>query len=120
LRLLTYIPMMKMLLDKPVVFLVDEVENSIHPMLIKAFLKLFTENPNSQGQLIYTTHECHLLNQKDIRADEVWFCQKNDGATKLYSLNDYKEHNTIDIEKGYLAGRYGAIPFLGNLMELKD
>ncbi len=120
LRLLTYIPMMKMLLDKPVVFLVDEVENSIHPMLIKAFLKLFTENPNSKGQLIYTTHECHLLNQKDIRADEVWFCQKNDGATKLYSLNDYKEHNTIDIEKGYLAGRYGAIPFLGNLMELKD
>lgn len=120
LRLLTYIPMMKKLLDSPVVYLVDEIENSIHPMLIKAFLKLFTENPKSQGQLIYTTHECHLLSQKDIRSDEVWFCQKDKGATNLYSLNDFKEHDTINIEKGYLAGRYGAIPYLGNLEELTD
>lgn len=71
------------------------------------------------GQLIFTTHESNLLDQELFRQDEIWFAEKNqDGATDLYSLSDFKEHKTIDIRKGYLTGRYGSIPFLGNLKDL--
>ncbi|TAE35352.1 MAG: ATP-binding protein, partial [Sphingobacteriales bacterium] len=72
-----------------------------------------------KGQLIFTTHESNLLDQDILRTDEIWFTQKDiDGATKLFSLSDYKVHNTIDIENGYLNGRYGGIPFLSNLEDL--
>lgn len=95
------------------VFFVDEIENSLHPSVIKQLIKYFG-NSDSKGQLIFTTHQCVLLDQQEVmRPDEVWFAEKNNGDTKMYSLNDFKEHNTIDIQKGYLAGRYGAIPFAG-------
>lgn len=112
--LLSKLPILFKLIKKDQVFLIDELECSLHPQLIKRFLELFLEKRTSKGQLIFTTHEVHLLNQKLLRADEVWFTQKTNGISKIYSLNDFKEHNTIDIEKGYLAGRYGAIPFMGD------
>ena len=74
---------------------------------------------NIKGQLIFTTHETSLLNQEILRPDEIWFAQKDiDGSTKLYSLSDFKIHHTIDIENGYLKGRFGGIPFLSNLKDL--
>ena len=45
-----------------------------------------------------------------MRPDEVWLTEKKDGATKLYSLNEFKLHNTLNIENGYLEGRYGGVP----------
>ena len=69
--------------------------------------------------MIFSTHESNLLDQEIFRTDEIWFTEKSVlGSTKLYSLSDFKEHNTIYIRKGYLNGRYGAIPFLGNLQDL--
>ena len=63
-------------------------------------------------RLIFTTHESNLLDQDIFRQDEIWFAEKNNtGSTDLYSLSDFKEHKTIDIQKGYLNGRYGSIPF---------
>ena len=71
------------------------------------------------GQLILSTHESNLLDQNIFRPDEIWFAEKNkEGATELYALSEFKEHHTIDIRKGYLNGRYGGIPFLGNLKDL--
>ena len=71
------------------------------------------------GQLIFTTHESNLLDQKIFRTDEIWFTEKdNNGSTDIYSLSDFKEHKTKDIQKGYLCGRYGSIPFLSNLQDL--
>ncbi len=118
-RLLDFIPAFKSIISNEKVFIIDEIERSIHPLLIKELVQKFSLDPNSKGQLIFSTHESNLLNQDIFRQDEIWFAEKNkDGSTDLYSLNDFKEHKTIDIQKGYLNGRYGSIPFLGNLQDL--
>ncbi len=119
LRLLDFIPAFKVIVSKKKVFIIDEIERSMHPVLIKKLIKKFSSDENTKGQLVFTTHECNLLDQSIFRQDEIWFAEKDrKGCTDLYSLSDYKEHNTIDIRKGYLNGRYGSIPFLGNLDEL--
>ncbi|REG87111.1 AAA family ATPase [Algoriphagus antarcticus] len=118
-RLLDFVPAFMEVISDRRVFLIDEIERSIHPLLIKELVKKFSDDPETQGQLIFTTHESNLLDQELFRQDEIWFAEKNiDGATDLYSLSDFKEHKTLDIRKGYLNGRYGSIPFLGNLKDL--
>lgn len=118
-RLLDFIPAFQDLVNKRKVFFIDEIERSIHPLLIKELVKKFSLDSNTKGQLIFTTHESNLLDQEIFRQDEIWFTEKDkNGATDLYSLSDFKEHKTIDIRKGYLNGRYGSIPFLGNLQDL--
>ncbi|NDC41430.1 MAG: hypothetical protein EBZ77_07770 [Chitinophagia bacterium] len=98
---------------------IDEIERSIHPALIKELIRKFAADDTTLGQLIFTTHESNLLDQQLFRPDEIWFAEKNkQGATELYALSEFKEHHTIDIRKGYLNGRYGAIPFLSNLTDL--
>jgi AAA15 family ATPase/GTPase len=100
-------------------YIVDEIERSIHPILIKELISKFSKEENTKGQLIFTSHESNLLDQDILRTDEIWFAEKNNrGETKLYSLSDFKEHSTIDIRKGYLQGRYGGIPFISNLQDL--
>jgi AAA15 family ATPase/GTPase len=116
-KILNLIPALYDAIEKDNVICIDEIENSIHPSLITALIAYYS-NSQSKGQLIFTTHETELLNQqKYMRSDEVWFTEKHNGDTKLYSLNDFKEHNTINIKNGYLEGRYGGIPFIGNLGE---
>ncbi|NOQ36416.1 MAG: AAA family ATPase [Methylococcaceae bacterium] len=118
-RLLDFIPAFQSIIHKNKVFIIDEIERSIHPLLIKELIKKFSEDTQTNGQLIFTTHESNLLDQDIFRQDEIWFAEKdNDGCSDLYSLSDFKEHSTIDIRKGYLTGRYGSIPFLANLKDL--
>ena len=119
-RLLDFVPAFKNVISSEKVYIVDEIERSIHPLLIKELVKKFSLDNNTKGQLIFTTHESNLLDQEIFRQDEIWFAEKDsNGSTDLYSLSDFKEHKTIDIRKGYLNGRYGSIPFLGNLEDLK-
>lgn len=114
-KLLNLIPALFDAIEKEYTICIDEIENSIHPSLISALISYFSKS-KSKGQLIFTTHETELLNQQKLmRPDEVWFAEKHEGDTKIYSLNDFKEHNTINIKNGYLEGRYGGIPFIGNL-----
>lgn len=116
-KLLNLIPALYDAIEKEYTICIDEIENSIHPSLISALISYFSKS-KSKGQLIFTTHETELLNQQKLmRPDEVWFAEKHEGETRLYSLNDFKEHNTINIKNGYLEGRYGGIPFIGNLDE---
>jgi AAA15 family ATPase/GTPase len=118
-RLLDFVPAFQDIIVKNKVYVIDEIERSIHPLLIKELLTKFSLDPNTKGQLIFTTHESNLLDQEIFRKDEIWFAEKDkNGSTDLYSLSDFKEHKTIDIRKGYLNGRYGSIPFLGNLKDL--
>lgn len=118
-RLLDFVPAFRSIISNEKVFFIDEIERSIHPLLIKELVRKFSLDPDTKGQLIFSTHESNLLDQEIFRQDEIWFAEKNnDGSTDLYSLNDFKEHKTIDIQKGYLNGRYGSIPFLGNLQDL--
>lgn len=118
-RLLDYIPAFQDIISKEKVYIVDEIERSIHPLLIKELIKKFSEDLNSKGQLIFSTHESNLLDQEIFRQDEIWFAEKEkNGCTDLYPLSEFKEHHTKNIRKGYLNGRYGGIPFLGNLQDL--
>jgi len=118
-RLLDLVPAFRDLVQKKKVYFIDEIERSLHPLLIKNLIKKFSEDKDTKGQLIFTTHESNLLDQDIFRQDEIWFAEKdNTGSTDLYSLSSFKEHKTIDIQKGYLSGRYGSIPFLGNLQDL--
>jgi AAA15 family ATPase/GTPase len=118
-KLLYLLPAIYDVISNEAVYFIDELERSIHPSLIKELIRKFSHDFKSKGQMVFTTHESVLLDQKIFRQDEIWFAEKDaNGCTDMYSLNDYKEHKTIDIRKGYLDGRYGAIPFLGNLRDL--
>ena len=118
-RLLNFAPAFKNIFLEDKVVLIDEIERSIHPLLIKELIRKFSAESYTKGQLIFTTHESNLLDQNIFRQDEIWFTEKDiEGATDIYSLSDFKEHKTIDIRKGYLGGRYGSIPFLGNFNDL--
>jgi hypothetical protein len=118
-RLLDYLPALYRVIYHSRIYFVDEIERSIHPLLIKELIDKFSKDQHTKGQLIFSTHESNLLDQDIFRTDEIWFAEKSKiGATQLYPLSDFKEHHTIDIRKGYLSGRYGAIPFLGNLKDL--
>lgn len=101
------------------VVLIDEIDRSIHPSLTKAVVKSFMDAPKANGQLIFTTHEANLLDLNIFRQDEIWFAEKNkEGATALYPLSDFKVRADVSIKKGYLNGRFGAIPFLGDFEAL--
>jgi len=117
-RLLDYLPAFYTAIKTKRIYLIDEIERSVHPLLIKELIKKFSHDEFTKGQLIFSTHESNLLDQDIFRPDEIWFAEKNKGATEVYALSEFKEHHTIDIRKGYLNGRYGGIPFLGNLKDL--
>jgi AAA15 family ATPase/GTPase len=102
------------------VLVVDELEASLHPSLAQEIVSLFnnpSKNPNN-AQLIFSTHDTNLLGttlgEPALRRDQVWLTEKDsEGGTVLYPLTDYKPRKSENLERGYLQGRYGAIPFLG-------
>jgi AAA15 family ATPase/GTPase len=111
-RLLTLIPALYDAMYQNKTVFIDEIDNSIHPNLMFELLKFYA-NHKSNGQLIFTTHTTKLLNQQElVRPDEIWLTEKLDGNTRMYSLNDFKLHNTLNIENGYLDGRYGGVPVI--------
>lgn len=119
-RLIEYMPLLYSVLKHDKVFVVDEIERSIHPIMIKTLMSKISANKEARGQIIFTTHESCLLDQSIFRPDEIWFAQKDvNQSTQLYPLSDYNIHKTANIENGYLNGRYGGIPFLSNLTDLK-
>lgn len=119
-RLLDFIPMLIDLRTNPRVYLVDEIDRSMHPMLSQKILECYNSTLTAERdtQLIFTTHESNLLNLDLIRADEVWFVEKDKtGASHMTSLAEYKPRE--DVQKGFLQGRYGAIPFFASIKSLK-
>ncbi|RZB29072.1 MAG: hypothetical protein AEth_01676 [Candidatus Argoarchaeum ethanivorans] len=100
------------------VLIVDELDTKLHHLLNVFLIKLFndpTQNKNN-AQLIFTTHNTNLLDLDIFRRDQIWFTEKNHskGSTDLYSLIEFRPRKDKNIQKGYLAGRYGAIPFIGD------
>ncbi len=100
------------------VLIIDELDTRFHPLITSAIIQLFnskTTNPNN-AQLIFATHDTNLLSNRFFRRDQIWFTEKDKyGATDLYSLAEYKIPDDAPFEKDYIAGRYGAIPFIGGL-----
>jgi len=100
------------------VLLIDELEDSLHPHMLKTLLSEFFMH-SSQSQIIFTTHNVHLLEEKFFRRDEIWFTEKKtDGSTELFSLSDFKPKPRKDksLKNGYLNGAFGALPILGDLL----
>ncbi|MCD8211095.1 MAG: ATP-binding protein, partial [Prevotella sp.] len=105
------------------VLAIDELDAKTHPIIPQYVIALFNDsktNPNN-AQLIFTTHDTHLLSQKILRRDQIWFTEKNSQEqTDLYSLIDIvlpggaKPRNDANYEKNYISGRYGAIPYILN------
>jgi hypothetical protein len=105
-------------LEKGHVLLIDELHDNFHPMMVKFLIDLFHNvlTNKSNAQLIFTTHETSILNQDQFRRDQVWFCEKKSKATTLYPLTDFSPRKGAeDLAKGYLTGRYGALPYFKDI-----
>ena len=103
-------------LEKGRVLFIDELHDNLHPKLVRFLVDLFHSkktNPNN-AQLVFTTHETSILNQAVFRRDQIWFCEKGqDQSTTLYPLTDFSpKKGRENLEDAYLAGRYGAIPYV--------
>lgn len=120
-RVFDFIPMVhNVKKNEAYTFVIDEIDRSLHPSLVKALIKMIVTDKDMKGQLIFTTHDAGLLDGKIFRNDEIWFAEKDreTQSTSLYTLDEFKPRADLDIEKGYLNGRFGAIPFLAKLDEL--
>ena len=94
------------------VYVIDEMERSLHPKLTSRFIELFDQmHPAQKIQLIFTTHEASIMDQELFRRDEIWFVERDkDNNSDIYSLDKFKERYDKKLSKAYLEGRYGAIP----------
>lgn len=109
-------------LAKGTVLFIDEMDARFHPLMTKALIRLFQSpetNPKN-AQLIFVTHDTNLLDRRSFRRDQIWFVEKDAyGASHLYSLAEFKGvRKDASFEADYIAGRYGAIPLLGDLSRL--
>lgn len=110
-RLFEFLDML--LTDQPSrVYVIDEMERSLHPKLTQHFIELFSEvHKNDDVQLIITTHEASIMDQNLFRRDEIWFVERDaNNVSSLYSLDRFKERYDKRLSKSYLDGRYGAVP----------
>jgi len=103
---------MLMIKQDDIVFIVDELERSLHPKLTEHFIEMFMESHKEERiQLIFTTHENTIMDKKIFRRDEIWFIERdNNNVSVIYSLDKFKERYDKKLSKAYLDGRYGAIP----------
>lgn len=116
-RLLHLLPALHDLRQRSVVYVIDEIDRSLHPHLAKEFLRFFFKHcGNGHKQIITTTHDTNLLDLELIRRDEVWFVRKDLRlASQLFSLDEFKVRNDLKVDKAYLQGRFGAIPNLADI-----
>ena len=113
-RLLIVLDLAFRALDQGVPLFIDELDASLHTHACEALLSLFCSRKNNPkgAQLVATTHDTNLMNSPVLRRDQLWFIQKDaEGATELFPLTDIRTRKGDNIEKGYLQGRYGAVPF---------
>jgi uncharacterized protein len=110
-------------LDQGLVLVVDEIDSSLHPALVRKLIQMFhdSELNTDHGQLIFNTHDTTQLDGTLFRRDQIWLVEKDkSGASHLYPLLEFKPRKQEALEKGYLQGRYGAIPFTGSFKELNE
>ena len=102
---------------------IDELDTSLHPDLVRAFVSLFSKresNPNG-AQLIFSTHDVTLLDTGLIRQDEIWMTDKDhEGASTFTPLTDFKLRSRVDFEKAYRNGRFGGAPSTNEFLSFAD
>jgi len=101
------------------VIILDELDRRFHPHLTRSFLQIALEAAKPNNQLIFTTHDTNLLDLDMLRWDEIWFVEKDrGGASHVYSLVEFKVTPDLKLEKGYLNGRFDALPFITPIDQL--
>ncbi len=117
--LFAFAPFLKRAFEETKIIVVDELEKSMHPALVEFIIKLFHNKDfnKANSQLIFTTHATNLLSLELFRRDQVWFTEKNpdNGISELYPLDSFSVRKDENIQKGYINGRYGAIPFIKDI-----
>jgi len=106
------------LLNEGRILFVDEFDNNLHSKIIVFLLELLHNSKTNKknGQVVFTTHNTSYLDQKFLRRDQVWFVEKNEqNATNLYPLSDFSPRKGEALQKGYLQGRYGALPYVSQV-----
>lgn len=106
-------------LENGYILVIDELHDNLHPLMVKFLVSLF-HNPETNpknAQLIFTTHDTSILNQEVFRRDQIWFCEKDTHqVTTVYPLTDFSPRKGVEnLERGYLSGRYGALPYLTSI-----
>ncbi len=117
-KLFAYAALWLDLLKNGLILVIDELDNSFHPHLVRYLLSLIHNSINNtaNGQLIFSTHDTSILDTKVLRRDQIWFMEKDDTqSTQLYPLSDFHPRKHEALEKGYLQGRYGALPYIGEI-----
>lgn len=112
-RITQLLPALYCMKHSPRVFVIDEIDRSLHPLLAKGFVSSFLKSCISGGaQLVFTTHDTTFLDLDLLRRDEIWFANKRmpEAFTELYSLSDYKVRTDLKVDKAYLQGRFEAVP----------
>ena len=116
-KLINILPLIIDTINKENVLIIDELDNSLHTLLIKTLIKWFTNN-SKKAQFIFTTHDLNILDKPEVlRRDEIWFVNKNPKYeySELYSLIEFNVRKDKNILKGLLKGEFGAIPIIENL-----
>lgn len=106
-------------LEQGYTIVVDELNTHLHPLMTKFLVNLFHNEDlsKSNAQLIFTTHDTSILNQDVFRRDQIWFCEKQNKATKFYPLSDFKvRKDKTNLENDYLLGRFGALPYFKEIL----
>lgn len=118
-RLFDFIPALHEMSKTDSVFIIDELDRNLHSKLTYGIFELFLElTKENESQLIVTTHESLLLDLELLRRDEIWFVEKLNNQTRLFSLDEFKVRNDKIVRKDYLLGRYGAIPIFKSFKNL--
>lgn len=109
---------------QPATVFIDELDRSLHSLLTRRLIELYLQQPEDRpNQLLFTTHDTNLLDAGLLSPDSIYFVEKDTtGASTVYSLAEFKPEQLDKLqgtwERGYLQGRFGAIPFLGDPMRL--
>ncbi|MCY4226923.1 MAG: ATP-binding protein [Gammaproteobacteria bacterium] len=102
-------------LDNGYILFIDELNDSLHPHMLRFLVNLFNSKSNTKNaQLVFTTHETSILHQTLLRRDQIWFCEKDrENASKVYPLTDFSPRKGREnLEQAYLSGRYGSLPYV--------
>ena len=107
-------PILKETFENGKTLLIDELDRSLHPLLAQYFVDLFQdpEVNSTNAQLVFSVHNTKLLSLNTLRRDQIYFVEKNakTAVTDLYSLDEFSVRKSENVERGYLLGRYGAVP----------
>ena len=116
-RLFDLISLLDLLSKSPTTVIIDEIDRSLHPQLTKELIVAMASlSVSIASQLIATTHETRMLDLSLLRRDEIWFVEKSeDGASRLFSLEEFKPRFDKELRSAYLQGRFGGVPFIPSI-----